>query len=198
MTKKTMAFVLPDAEAMKITDAVKADGSVKQQWKKLAQGLYSAGIRFEMLVKLSKAEMKESGIEDKDKALHDQINDRIVSGFKGREQPDDLLHVTTDPEVLVRASQDFAKKSFDAEQKRARRYWNMQIGSYFKKIRDHIEKIQYPKQKEDSAPRTTRTEKEIVQDLLAEAIERVEKSESADWNPVEIIKYAKLALAATK
>jgi DNA-binding protein Fis len=138
---------------------------------KAVDALQADGVTVEMLVAPKK---------DQDRAFYDSVCAAVVAGFTATVQ--DLLTKET--------------KTLSDEKKGEKRYWQQQIGSKVKDLRNMLQR-RLDSEDEDGAGSTSTLESRIKRDLT-KYIAQLEKVEAFKGNVVELIKCLKSGLVYVK
>ena len=158
------------------TSAAIANGVAKSLTGQRAMGkavdaLYADGVTVEMMTAPAK---------DQDRSFYDSVCASVVAGFTATVQ--DLLKKDT--------------KALSEEKKTERRYWQQQIGSKVKDLRNMLQR-RFDSAESNGASNTSTLEGRIQRDL-SKYITQLEKVEGFKGDVVGLIKDLKSALARIK
>jgi hypothetical protein len=149
---------------------------------KVVDGLYSDGVLPEMMFAPKK---------DESRVLYQTLELAVVIGFSVSAQ----AMLSTDVKTLAEIDEDTARKNRDVKCKANRRYWQMQIGSCIKDMRNSLAKRLAPA-KSDGAEEDKSTWESTKRKVLSEIIAQAQKKESTTISDIgSFIKDLQSALA---
>ena len=169
---KAVGAVLSEKSKALTTELFKNERAVQGQWKFLSDSYQADGVKSSML---EKTKEKGGAIV----TLQWSIKQAIIQALPAEWQA--LLAKET--------------KSLSQADKDTKRYAQQQVGSYYGKIKRHLENVENPKA---SAPRVTRGAVERIIDSLNDAIEVAEKIEEPNFDITGFKKIVASAKAMVK
>lgn len=167
-----MKTVLSQVARTSIATGVSKSLAGQRAMSKAVDVLHAEGITSEMLVAPKK---------DEDRTFYESVCGAVVLGFTQTVQ--DLLGKDT--------------KSLNETQKADKRYWQQQIGSKVKDLRNMLARRESASEGGDGANEKSTLESRIKRDL-AKYIAQLEKVESFKGNVVDLIADLKSAIARIK
>lgn len=167
-----MNIVLTAETRKVIADGVSKSILGQRAMSKAADALQAQEVTSDMLVAPKK---------DEDRSFYDSVCGAVVLGFTQTVQ--DLLRKDT--------------KSLNETQKADKRYWQQQIGSKVKDLRNMLARRESASEGGDGANEKSTLESRIKRDL-AKYIAQLEKVESFKGNVVDLIADLKSAIARIK
>jgi len=165
---------LKELTQVSITNVVSATQDVKGKTKKMVDLLVADGIKSPMLDKPSKKTDANPNA-----TLQFGITQAIIKGLPMNWQS--LLAKDT--------------KTLSESDKTEKRYAQMQVGSYYGKVKRALIDFENPK---STAPRVTRSAVQRIIDALNEAIDVARKDEELDFDTTKFISTVKSAIALVK
>ena len=174
-TSTKLTATLSDKSQQLTTEVVSAERGAQGKWKLLADSYQADGVKSSMLEKPSKKTDANPNV-----TLHFFINSAIVKGLPAEWQS----LISKDTKTLSQADKD------------TKRYAQQQVGSYFGKIKRHLENAENPNKA--SAPRVTRTAQQRIIDSLNDAIEVAQNAEDLNMDVAMFVKNIKANIAMVK
>lgn len=169
---KAVGAVLSEKSKALTTELFKNERAVQGQWKFLSDSYQADGVKSSML---EKTKEKGGAIV----TLQWSIKQAIIKALPAEWQA--LLAKET--------------KSLSQADKDTKRYAQQQVGSYYGKIKRHLENVENPKA---SAPRVTRTAQQRIIDALNDAIEVAQGAEDLNMDVALFVKNIKASIALVK
>jgi hypothetical protein len=165
---------LKELTQVSITNVVSATQDVKGKTKKMVDLLVADGIKSSMLDKPSKKTDANPNV-----TLQFGVTQAIIKGLP------------------VEWASLIAKdtKTLSESDKNAKRYAQMQVGSYYGKVKRALIDFETPK---STAPRVTRTAQQRIIDALNDAIDVAQGSEDLNMDVALFIKNIKANIALVK
>ena len=167
-----MKTVLTVETSNAIASGVSKSLAGQRAMNKAADALQAQGIMSEMLVAPKKGE---------DRTLYAEVCAAVIMGF-----------TQTVQDLLVKET-----KSLNETQKADKRYWQQQIGSKVKDLRNMLARRESASEEGDGANEKSTLESRIKRDL-AKYVSQLEKVESFKGNVVDLIADLKSAIARIK
>ena len=165
---------LKENTQVSITNVVSATQDVKGKTKKMVDLLVADGIKSSMLDKPSKKTDANPNA-----TLQFGITQAIIKGLP-----------VTWQSLIAKDT-----KTLSESDKTEKRYAQMQVGSYYGKVKRALIDFENPK---SSAPRVTRTAKQRIIDSLNDAIEVAQGADDLDMDISKFISAVKGAIALVK
>ena len=174
-TSTKLTATLSDKSQQLTTEVVSAERGAQGKWKLLADSYQADGVKSSMLNKPSKKTDANPNA-----TLHFFINSAIVKGLPAEWQ----ALIAKDTSTLS-----------DSD-KNTKRYAQQQVGSYYGKIKRHLENAENPNKA--SAPRVVRTAQQRIIDSLNDAIDVAQNAEDLNMDVAMFIKNIKASIALVK
>lgn len=168
----TMKAVISAVAASAIKTYVDKSITASRAMAKVVDTLIADGIAPEML---------EAPKKDQDRTFYDSVCGAVIAGF-----------TTTVQSLLAKET-----KSLSDEQKGEKRYWQQQIGSKVKDIRNSLKRRLAKDEESDGANSTSTLESRLVRDL-GKYVAQLQKVEGFKGDVAGVIKDLQSAIARVK